>query len=289
MTASRPPGRTRLAAAARIASSSSISALTSMRSAWKTRAARLVSSFGAPGCAAFTTLASCAVLRRGRAATRARESGRERRSSPCLQRTSAISAVLHSLRMVAAVSSPLAWSIRMSSGPSNRIEKPRDASSIWCELTPRSSSTPESRAPSPGAPPAPTPTPARDSAAGKRPKLVCSSVAAPLSTCVPSRRRACRIASPSRSAQTSRPPAGASTSSSAAEWPPPPSVRSAYVPAGSVTSHRTSSSRRTGTWYSSQPPAGPAADEGEQSRTLRPREQAGSTGAATRPRGVLIM
>ena len=43
---------------------------------------------------------------------------------------------------------PAVGSIRMSSGPSARNEKPRSARSIWGELTPRSSRTPD-RGPSP--------------------------------------------------------------------------------------------------------------------------------------------
>ena len=47
----------------------------------------------------------------------------------------------------------------------------------------------------------------------------------------------------------SRPPRGASTSSSASEWPPPPRVPSAYVPAGSVTKYLIVASQSTGAWY----------------------------------------
>mmetsp|Transcript_10309 Transcript_10309/g.34106 ORF Transcript_10309/g.34106 Transcript_10309/m.34106 type:complete len:271 (-) Transcript_10309:41-853(-) len=254
MTAIRPPGLTSRAAPTRIASSSSISRFTWMRSAWKTRAARLVSSLGGAPAASLTTRASWAVVVTGRAATMARASMRDARSSPCRHSTSAISEGSHSLTMVAAVSAPPPpdWSIRMSSGPSKRKEKPRAALSIWCELTPRSSSRPD-RSPSVSARPSPRKDGAsRSSARGKLPKLVCRRVAEPDSTNGRNRRPACLNASTSRSAHTRRPPEGPISRRMASECPPPPSVQSAYTPDGSLTSQRTVSSRRTGTWYSSQ-------------------------------------
>eukprot|EP00967_Tisochrysis_lutea_P048800 scaffold59694_cov31-Tisochrysis_lutea.AAC.2 len=132
MTASRPPGLMSRAALVKMLSSSFISRFTSILRAWKTRAVLFVSSFGGAADADRTTCESCTVVVSGRAATIARASMREERSSPCFQSTSAISEASHSLSMVAAVKapSPLLLSMRMSRGPSKRNEKPRSASSI---------------------------------------------------------------------------------------------------------------------------------------------------------------
>eukprot|EP00967_Tisochrysis_lutea_P048801 scaffold59694_cov31-Tisochrysis_lutea.AAC.3 len=79
----------------------------------------------------------------------------------------------------------------------------------------------------------------RSNALGNCPKLVWTSVAAPESRNGFSRLPAWRIASMSRSAQTSCPPAGLITFRIASECPPPPSVQSAYTPETSPTSHFT--------------------------------------------------
>ena len=104
-----------------------------MRSAWKTRAERFVTSFGSrfePAVRSRT--ARSAVVRNGRAATMARAMRRLSRSSPYLHSTSAISGAPHAFKIVSAVSSlpgTLDWSMRMSRGPSFAYEKPRAPSS----------------------------------------------------------------------------------------------------------------------------------------------------------------
>eukprot|EP00966_Prymnesium_polylepis_P126055 2914792-Prymnesium_polylepis.1 len=113
-----------------------------------------------------------------------------------------------------------ARALRMSSGPSRMKEKPRSAASSWCDETPMSSSSPSIQ-PRPG-----TAQGSAHSTSRIAPKFDRISVADPLAVYSDRRSPAARSASVSRSSAINRPPFGASTCSSASEWPPPPSVPS---------------------------------------------------------------
>ena len=140
---------------------------------------------------------------------------------------------------------PVVGSIRMSSGPSTRNEKPRSTRSSWGELTPRSKRAPERRpnegaerisgSDENGAPTSETRSPKMD----RRARAACS-------------------AAGSRSSPTIRNAGYAS--SSAAACPPPPTVASTTAPGGTEANSETTSSRSTGMcsneWAICSPPAG---------------------------------
>lgn len=134
----RPPLPSRRTEESSSASSASSSPLTAILKAWNVRV---------PGCCRplrgrtdSTTRASWAVVVMGareRAFTMARAMAREARSSPNCQRMSAISSSGASFTRLRAEKAARV-SMRMSSGPSSRKEKPREAVSSWWEETPRS-------------------------------------------------------------------------------------------------------------------------------------------------------
>ena len=148
MTAHTPPTARCDRAAGSAASSWPSSSLTSMRRAWKTRRAGCPFRRAGAGTADATTSASCLVEVSGRASTTARAMRPDRRPSPFSRNSAARSSTGRVLTRSAAVG-PDVGSIRMSSGPSSRNEKPRSDQSSCGELTPRSRSTP-ARGPNPG-------------------------------------------------------------------------------------------------------------------------------------------
>mmetsp|Transcript_4914 Transcript_4914/g.15563 ORF Transcript_4914/g.15563 Transcript_4914/m.15563 type:complete len:210 (-) Transcript_4914:373-1002(-) len=209
-----------------------------MRMAWKTRATvflRIISSatgeiFFLYGTAAAMTVASCVVRSKGRAAMMAFAMRPACASSEPARMRSLSARSSYVFTTSCAVSDDASAFMRMSSGPSNRSEKPRAAASSWCDETPRSKSTPSANSP----PHAASMPPSKlDRTARKRSEAILAVAVA--------------IASASWSTPTTR-PRFFRAARSAAEWPPPPSVPSTYRPSFSVTSHSHTSLSMTGMW-----------------------------------------
>ncbi len=207
MTTSRPPGFSSWAAWGSISCSASSSPFTAMRSAWKSMASTRFSRPGAknPRTASFRS----PVVSMGfspRAFTIAAAMRPACGSSPYSDSIRASSGASMSRSRSRAV--PLCLrSIRRSSSPSRRMEKPRSATSNWCDDTPRSASTPST---------------ARTPCSRRKPfkclKFSCMKVNRGSSGTLAS-------ASPSWSKPNSRPPSP-KRASMAREWPPPPKVAS---------------------------------------------------------------
>src|SRR5579875_1576604 len=237
MTTMRPPGATASIARGSVRASTASSSLTAILRAWNTRRAGWPRRRRTAAGRALPTAAASSPVVAGRASSTARAIRRAKRPSPLAARSAARSASLMDASSSAAVG-PADGSMRMSSGASTRYEKPRAGRSNCGELTPRSSSTPDSD---------PAGTPISSRTTGNRSKRAWRTRARG-----PNRARraaAAATASGSRSMPTTRRCPYAS--SRAAACPPPPTVPSSTTPAGTGAKRSTISPTMTGSWANS--------------------------------------